>query len=570
MLSIALFSIVIVLGLYFFSPFPRDATGNPVDRNSFAFLEGRAGDFADSDTVVNSHVGANFQLQSVYPNIVFGMLGLLAVPVLNELAFLAGNLILRKGITRYRATLTQGGATLHGYIARAHADPTLKRYTTIVSLAVFAAVVSFEVVFMARILSSLIGGSHVAYYTLVFALVFFISSAVFFGGQATTFFTDNFHLLLAYIGVHLSLTVLVSHSASTSTPDILLLLIASLTLVVIALRLLATVGKRRARARVISLIVAASATVLLVTALQHLAPSPALYIADFNTKWAASFPTATWATTAMLLTAVCAPIFFNFIDFSYWHRLTSLPPTNRSDAKTLKASTLMYAFESPLTWLLPIAIGYFAATVAPSLVDAVSTGEQDPVSGLVAWLLGQSALTYLVAIALLLSLLSVAVSTVDSYLSSLSYLFARDMSPASTEHRKAESGRLFQFGVAAFIVVVFVLVDILLKKTDLLLAVFLSAYAPLVALAPLVVWPLLTGRTYKAKRGSNLFMKGTFCAGGLGLVLGIIAAITGASPDSVLFWLPLPTSFLLSWLLYAAYLATAERTDTPTTAEGDA
>ena len=292
------------------------------------------------------------------------------------------------------------------------------------------------------------------------------------------------------------------------------------------------------------------------------------YLQDAHQKWVGSFSVSTGTQIAMILAAICPAIFANFVDFSFWHRLRAL--TNNSHAnvgnnaseKQLKTGLSLFIIESPLTWILPLVIGSLTIIAFPAAKDILTNGTGDPVAAVVQQILNAPGIvTRAVGLLLVIGLVSVAVSTVDSYLASLSYLYAKDMARSDrTESQNVSSGRLFQFLVGLVVVFFFVILDIFIQKTDLLIALFLTIFAPLAALSPVAVWPLLSNRCYKPSTVGTFFLVLSCVGSGiLGLAIGIFAVVNQATPDSLEYWLPIPVAFICSWAMYLVFLLVAKR-----------
>lgn len=570
MTLLALLAVAAVLSVYLFAREARGSDGKPVDKNTYAFLEGRVDIDSPQEAVTNSNIATNFQLLSVYPNIIFGMLGNFAVPIINVLSYAVGSIILQWRAPHFKSLIEYDDNTLHGFIARTHNAPRLKRYTTLISLGVFGAVVAFEVVFLARILSALVGGNQIAYYTFVFGFVTFLSAAVYFGGQRTSFFADNFHLFFAYIGIHACLAELLGLVNNGISNDLILLIIGIATSLMIAFRIrFLFIPTATTRTRTLNVLIAASATYLFVRILFTLQADGYPYLDDAHQKWVGSFSVSTGTQIAMILAAICPAIFANFVDFSFWHRLRALTQNHGADRqvktnKQLKTGLLLFIIESPLTWVLPLAIGSLTIIAFPAVKDILTNGTGDPVAAAVLHILNApGVVTRAVGLLLVIGLVSVAVSTVDSYLASLSYLYAKDMArPDRTESQNVSSGRLFQFFVGIVVVFFFVILDIFIQKTDLLIALFLTIFAPLAALSPVAVWPLLSGRCYKPSTAGTFFLVLSCVGSGiLGLAIGIFAVVNQATPDSIEYWLPIPVAFICSWFMYLVFLLVAKEED---------
>ena len=62
MSSLALLAVALVLAIYLFVKKPVDKNGKPVDKNTYAFLEGREDVESPAESVTNSNIATNFHL----------------------------------------------------------------------------------------------------------------------------------------------------------------------------------------------------------------------------------------------------------------------------------------------------------------------------------------------------------------------------------------------------------------------------------------------------------------------------------------------------------------------------
>jgi len=105
--------------------------------------------------------------------------------------------------------------------------------------------------------------------------------------------------------------------------------------------------------------------------------------------------------------------------------------------------------------------------------------------------------------------------------------------------------------VAVILLVLLIPIDYVFKSTDQLILLLLSSFAPLCALTPLVVWPLLTGRTFALTLAGKAGVMAALLTGGIvGLVYGISGSLQGLPPSDPMFWISLPASLLSSWSIY--------------------
>jgi hypothetical protein len=253
-----------------------------------------------------------------------------------------------------------------------------------------------------------------------------------------------------------------------------------------------------------------------------------------------------------LFTALCPSVFYNFVDFSFWQKYSS-EVRNAEPATSMKKrvakSFWIYVFESPLSWLLPVILGAYAI----SLEDATAN-LANPIPFIVVALSSEGWFGSICSVLFYASLVAIATSTACGYLVAMGYLYDADIkcsrsAPHSDGH-DGISGDFFLVGLGAVLIVVLLPVDMLTETAEQLIVLMLTCFAPLCALTPLVVWPMVKGHVNLQPRGKAGVTAALGFGSAIGIVTGVAAWAMASETRSLLYWAPLPLSFFVSWSIY--------------------
>lgn len=509
-------------------------------------------DTSDPAAVADASTATNFQLATVYPNASFGANSFLIIPLINAASLLLSISMTQKFLERLLNIISKH-ATPHQYASDMHNIPLLKRFTAMISLVVFVAVATFEIVFLARIGNSVIGANPDGYYGLVVCIILLLVLATTLGGQRTSLIADKWLLPVAYIGVHLAIASLLLEGKPREIDAISVFIFLSLFIVVfLRVRVAKAVSGRQS---IRHWVVVVSTLALLVAMLSAtLNGSFVLSVNSLNSIAGSVNPTGSglsWPVFFVaILGAICPAILYNFVDFSFWQKY-SIELKNYKNIEECANATRrpfwIYLVESPLSWLLPVLLGLY---VAPSLSTAQAA---DPVSALFVILAAQSDVGRVLSLLLFASLTAIAISTSASYLAALGDLWRRDISTASAASKSDSfsEGWHFVVGIGLIMIIALVPLDIFAKTTDQLILLLLTSFAPLCALTPLVAWPLFRNSNILLNRFGKIGIILAVSVGSIsGLIIGVFGVALSVGPASVLFWISLPISFFVSWTIY--------------------
>lgn len=497
------------------------------------------------------------QMATVYPFFLFGFMGSWWLGVWNTIFYVVGILVFMWVLPRCNdgiLNLVGRSSTPHALIAAAHDMPALRIFASFLSISAFIGLALFETVWGTAALKAVLGGNSYLYYLSIAVFALFLVSVLWTGGQRGAIKNAQVQLLLAYIGLHmLTGWALQQHGSRISETDapILFPVIFLAGSIAVLKRVLNWRQDGSRQLKILNLFAIASLCWVLIA----IARAPDLWTTHSLSWRPIVLPDNAFL---MLVTMGCLPIFFQFVDMTNWQRLSSLSGNAAGVIKDAKAGLRFFLLESPLSWLFPIAIGMSAMKflIVPEGGDAwvAFTGYVTSLPGPIGAVL---------AIAAVIGILCVFLSTADALLSASGYAFAYDVAPKSRrimdqvheahseEGLSAEERRsVIHAGnyatTAAILVAVGLYIAFDAISPDLgnrLLGFFLTFYAPMLSFAPSMLVPILTGKA--ASRWVALASMMTSAL--LGVGIGIYSLF---SADAIWQWLGVPVCFVVSWAIY--------------------
>lgn len=509
----------------------------------------------------SSSVAYAFQVQTIFPFLLWGASGVYLIPVVNTVCWGLGILLFYLCFNRYKAFVGTD-QTLHGFLGEHYG----KKVRIVASLLTMMGLLGFavaEAYFGSRVLLSIISDKHL-FYVLIVTSLLLVFVYIAYGGQMSSLRTDQLQLMVAYVGifglvVYLLFVVLRSESA---VPTFLwvgfLGLAAYIPLILINRRCQFirlsendTPFNRLFSYTINGLISAALVLVCVATVAALLKPvlvKPA----------ATSFWNLEGFGLPGLLSLVILPLGWQFVDLTNWQRLLAVKPGSTQDANSLhqniKKGLLVYACESPFTWLIFLFFGLLVASALPRV----------PTSDLLVTLpreLIQSNLLVekFYGFVFVVSILAIMLSTVDSFLVGLVFAFVYDFRPLSRElldhkedpetiqnnyKRIINGGRVF--GLCAILVGAFLLIlwdaNSWTGGAEKFIGLLIAIYS-----AQLSFLPLVLGILFSTSRPSPRWAIASMASGAFGgTALGIYSVFWKES----LGWYPILVCVFLSGAVY--------------------
>jgi hypothetical protein len=508
-----------------------------------------------------SSIAYAFQMSTIFPFIIWGASNFFFVPIVNTLFWGIGILLFQLSFRRYENFVGRD-QTLHGLLGDEYGNSIRKlaSYLTITGFLGFAVA---ELYFGSQVLLSVSDGKGIVYISIigVSALVYVYIA---YGGQLSSMRTDQLQLAISYLGffgiiLYFLYVILSSHSMINPS-----LTIAS---VVGAVYIPYVLYKRRGRflrlgfgnhaviaggeflnTLIVLMLVAIWASVVVLLRHGTLSIRPL------------SFFDLTGFGLPGFLSLAILPLCFQFVDLTNWQRLLSVKPSSMSTGqlrKDIGRGLLIYSVESPFTWLVAL---YFGALVTSAVVGVSA---DNLLIDLPRHLIRTQTLTgRVIAYTFIVSVISVMLSTVDSFLVGVIYTFTYDSYGPTQRILDSKDSEVIEsrasyiiscgrgFGVVALAITLAMLFTFdraIPNGGPLFVNLLLAFYSAQLAFFPLVFGVLFL-RTRPTARWAAMSM---VLGAGSGIALGVYSVIWNPSYA----WYPLLVCFGLSGSVYfAGYL----------------
>ncbi len=509
------------------------------------------------DDYGDTQIAYALQMSTVYPFFVLTVSGAWTVPVLNSIFWFVGIFLFFFCVPSFKPFLGES-RTIHAFIANLNEAPSLRRFASSLTIIAFVGVIIFEIVYGASVFKVIFGGNRIIYYLVIAFLAAYLTTYIWNGGQTATLRTEQFQLLIAYVGLHISVVYMIfdkNMHVNKITPSVvpLLVLIASLFMVCSRLKALWRAVKKRRRLITFAYVVILLSLSSMIVALTVSAPKfdyNALLSTDVSLRNIS--PINFWM---MMGTAVLLPIFWQFVDLTNWQRICSLTTQSPDDyVVNAKRGLKEYFTESPLSWLIAVVLGL----LAPQLMNVTQAGN-DPFETFIRYFLGNGKLMpQIVGIFLVAGVVGIFMSTADAAITAVGYAFAYDFWKPSRELIDKQdplsdtetqfvisAGRSFMAIAVVFIIVAFVLLDWFDLGSQFIGLLF-AFYTPLISLSPAILCPVWFKRRPGGKKAFIAILAGVITGLGLGFF-----SILGYPQYQ---WYPAPSAFIVSWAFYLMFL----------------
>jgi Na+/proline symporter len=519
----------------------------------------------DESQFAASQIAYALQMATIYPFFLFAFTGAWWIAAWNTLFYAIGIILLYAVLPRFMSghcAIVGSSRTIHAFIANLHDTPRLRQFTAGMSIVGFTGLTAFELVWGARILRVLFGGNSSIYYLAIVILTFYLVLYLWLGGQRGTINTGQFQLVIAYVGLHAAVAwALLRPEVVVAKMDapILLPIIVVIGILMLGWRLRwLRLGLECTKIeKALALITVSSLVVMLVAICSK---SGVLTPASFTCKGVARSTEFWWQLSAFAL----LPLFFQFVDMTNWQRMASLASADQIGLlRHVRNGLWRYLLESPLSWLLPVILGLCAMQILGGKVQG------DPWDAFVGSAIASTGvINGAVATLIIAGVAAIFLSTADGLLSAIGYSYAYDVDKRArnmldrqdtTEWKAKDVSYVIGRGRAAMaifllaIVLIFLCADIAGNSGETILGVFLAFFTPMVAFAPAILIPALTGRVASARVA-------TFAIVGGGLV-GVACGVISAFKAGLWQWVSIDATFVVSWVTYlVGFFAGEKRT----------
>ena len=382
----------------------------------------------------NSSIAYGFQIATVYPFIIWAATGSISLALANSFFWGVGILLFSLVIPKLKDFIGKN-KTLHGFIGEKYNSNGLRLLTSYLTILGIAGVVLAEIVWGSSILSILIGDSKPAMYLILFFMIIYVLLYILKGGHLSSIKTDQIQLIFSYLGVFIiigySLFLVIKNSIPlnfTASFSVLFLII-SLTVILFIrkfrfLKSQTPTDNKYARITLLSNIFISVLFIVVICLALYSLPKLNFESAK-NSLSIANFGLLTLVAFSLM------PLFWQFSDMTNWQRILSVKINDANnktnELKNITKGMRIYGIESPFSWFSIIALGAFVALAFPSVIAS-----GDPFYN-IPNLLVSSAKWYeqLFGYTFIVSILAIMLSTVDSAIIAIMFVFTYDSFPFS-------------------------------------------------------------------------------------------------------------------------------------------
>jgi hypothetical protein len=505
----------------------------------------------------SSSVAYNFQVSTIYPFLLWGASNIYFIPSINTLCAGFGILIFALCYPKYKHIIGKD-ITLHGILGENYGN-TVRIVASYMTITAFLGFAISETYFGSKVIMSFMPDKNYAY-LLITIILLFVYCYIAYGGQLSSIRTDQLQLMISYTGIFgmLLYFLYLVITRLNSIPSILsweLLALCVYMVFVFTLRKFRFIKFSEDDATNDRIINNLLNTLIVVLFILLFLFSLYTFISKKQLPDAKPFFSIEGFGIPGLLSLIILPLTFQFVDLSNWQRLLSVKHEKDSDTtleKNIRRGLLTYAFESPFTWLIFIIFGLLAINALPKfsfndlLIDIPHR-----------LLVSKSILEQCFGYVFILSIISIMLSTIDSFLMGIIFTFVYDSNPKTRKIMDSndpqekimnnkyliKTGKIF--GLIAIIIgiILFITFDKSIPNGgEMFINLLLAFYS-----AQLGFLPHILGILFLKKRPSSAWAIASMITGSAsGLFIGIYAVIL--RPEWA--WYPVLICLVLSFTIY--------------------
>lgn len=506
----------------------------------------------------SSSIAYGFQVSTVYPFLLWGASGFYFVPAVNTLCWGLGVFLFYLSFNQIKKFVGQD-ITLHGFLGN-HYGLSVRIVASYLTIIGFLGAVIAETYFGSKVLLSVLDDRNIFYFIVLISLLF-VYGYIAYGGQVSSIRTDQLQLIISYIGVfglilYFLYLVATSGAAVTGVLSIGFLILLIYIPIILAYRKFRFIKFSEDDTpgnRILNLVLNTLVSALLIAVFGFAFFK--LFKLGFNFNVENFFNTEGFGVFG-LLSLIILPLCWQFVDLTNWQRILSVRPDQENDNesiyKNIRKGLLIYALESPFTWVVFLFFGLLTISALPNFTF------QDLLIDLPKQLINSGDfIREFFGYTFIVSVLAIMLSTVDSFIVGIIFTFVYDsysktrklLDNSDTDvveinyTRIVNAGRFFGLAAILFGVLLFVVLDKNVENGgELFINLLLAFYS-----AQLSFFPLVFGILFLRKLPSAFWAILSMVVGALsGISIGIYAVIW--KPEYA--WFPILVCITLSIFVY--------------------
>lgn len=488
----------------------------------------------------NSSLAYAFQVATLFPFLYWGVGGQILPALVNAIFWGFGIFLFRAALKPIMQRLdgSTDAKTLHGLLGDTYDSKLVQKAAAGVTILGMLGVALGEAYWGMQIVKVLVPEDTPAYYALMLGALFFVLAYIWYGGAWGSMKTDMWQLVFSYIGftvVFLFAIWTIINASATPRPEF-----AIVSLFMFVGGVWAVVTRLRKGLQPISAMDHDLEGVKWLWFRKFLSYTTLISMGILATFFAILFfrslPVLTLAPLAnpgepqwkgVIALAMLATM-FQFVDMTAWQRMQAIEGNPEEVQERARGGLFLFGVESPYSWILCLALGTLLVAIMPQLANV-----QDKAGALAAFprilLESGGILQSFVALAFMVAVMGVMLSTIDSALLGAMYAWVADccgadfkkpdgaMTEADAQREQAAllSGKKTAFWMLVVIMILVVLLGGLLNRPQDFISVLVAFYGGMLSLFPAVIFMLFAP-------------KGWSKPSGMAITVGIIAGTCGA------------------------------------------
>ena len=507
-----------------------------------------------------SAVAYAFQMSTIFPFLTWGASGEFLIPIVNSFFWGVGIVCFQASL-RNPDRFVGRDQSLHGLLGDSYGS-SVRQVASYLTIIGFLGFIVAELYFGSQVILAIMP-VHRMIYVVMIGVSLIVLAYVAYGGQLSSIRTDQLQLALSYVGffglLAYFLYVILDRAITTDHAD-RLFLIGSLFAIP------AVIWRRGGRFVGISFagrhgaIISKMLNYVVVSLFAIIVLLMAILLSRMQfLPYNKSFWDLTGFGWPGLFSLILLPVCFQFVDLTNWQRLLAVRPPEDEESRLssiVRTGLLTYALESPFTWLASLLFGLLAVKAVAG-IDANKLLIDLPRQ----LLASKSGFDHFAAYLFILSVVSVMLSTVDSFLIGIIYTFVYDSYPTTrsicdsqnshlieqNSRKLINVGRAFAALALALGIIALAICDrVIPSGGDLFINLLLAFYS-----AQLSFFPLVLGTLYLKHLPTSFWANLSILLGGTsGILLGIYAVIW----NQRFAWYPVLVCLVTSCIVYGVGL----------------
>jgi len=496
----------------------------------------------------SSSIAYGFQVSTIYPFLFWGASLFLFVPFINAIFWGIGILLFYFSFSKISKFLGTG-KTLPGLIGDTYGR-NARIIASLLTVVGFIGYIVAELWFGSRVLLSVFPSNNWIYIS-AFIFIIFIAIYLFKAGQISSIRTDQLQLTFTYFGVfgiiiYLLYLIFSKGAFLDGGLSLGLIIITVLIPFILITRKTRFISFKTTTDKILNVLITVFFILMFVFSILVLFKNKQDYTLE-------NFFNLEGFGYAGIISLMILPLGWQFVDLTNWQRLLSVKTTGQSSEinRDIKKGLLNFSIESPFTWILFIVFGLLITTSFPDW-----TFEDILIDFPKQLIMSSGALEQFLGYTFVVSIISIMLSTIDSFIMGISFTYTYDINTKSrkllekqevidvqTTKQVLQKGKYFGFVAVLIAIVLFIFFDKNIEGGgDLFINLLLTFYSATLAFLPLVIGLIFLKKKPNSNWAIISMLVGAIC----GIGIGVYSVLC----NPAFAWYPVIIAFSMSCVVY--------------------